>query len=420
LGKLLDVETREPVFEQESLKEEPAKKFEIDLLDVLLVLAQRKRRILRNTLGVMVVTGIVLLFIRNRYDATAVILPPRQEQSISGLLSGQIGALSALGGASLSSGLLKNPNDIYAGLLQSRTVTSHMVNRFHLKDYYKVKYEEDAIKALLAHTKIDLTKDNLIHITVTTFDSNFSSQLANAYVDELHDLNTNLALTDSSQRRAFFQEQIDREKVALSKAEADFQEMQKKTGLLLPNSQADMMARNIASLRAEITVREAEMEALKNYATEQNPNYQRLSSQIGSLRQQLAQLENSQKASTPGDIELPTAKLPAASQEYMRRYRELRLHEAVYQLLVKQFEAAKIDEAKSAPMIQVVDPAVPMKHKSSPFRTLITLVIGFLTFIFTSAWYVFSYGYRVIAEKDPVFATKASELRSAFFRLRRR
>lgn len=411
----MDVETSQPVFEQESLKERSAQKFEIDLLDVMLILAKRKWLILRNTLGMMVVAAIILLLMKNRYDATAVILPPRQEQSISNLLSGQIGALSALGGASLSSGLLKNPNDIYAGLLQSRTVTTHIVNRFHLKDYYRAKYEQDAIKALLAHTKIDLTKDNLIHITVTTYDPKFSSQLANAYVDELHGLNTNLALTDSSQRRAFFQEQIDKEKVALSKAEADFQEMQKKTGLLLPNSQADMMARNITSLRAEITVREAELEALKNYATEQNPSYQRLNSQIGSLRQQLTQLENNEKTLTPGDIELPTAKLPAASQEYMRRYRELRLHEAVYQLLVKQFEAAKIDEAKTAPMIQVVDPAIPPERKSSPFRTLITLVVGFLTFLFSTAWYIFSHGYKVIAEKDPAFAAKAAELRTAAF-----
>ena len=416
----MDVETRQPVFEQESLQEESPGKFEVDLLDVLLILAKRKWLIVRNTLAAMVVAAIILLIMKNRYDATAVILPPRQEQSISSLLSGQMGALSALGGANLSSGLLKNPNDIYAGLLQSRTVTSHLVQQFHLKDYYRVKYQQDAIKALLAHTKIELTKDNLIHITVTTYDPNFSSQLANAYVSELHALNTNLALTDSSQRRAFFQEQIDREKVALSRAEADFQEMQKKTGLVLPNSQADMMARNIASVRAEITVREAELEALKNYATEQNPNYQRLNSQIGSLRQQLTQLENNEKAITPGDIELPTAKLPAASQEYMRRYREVRLHEAVYQLLVKQFEAAKIDEAKSAPMIQVVDPAIPPERKSSPFRSLITVVIGFLTFLFTCAWYVFSYGYGVIAEKDPAFATKTSELKSAALSLRSR
>lgn len=416
----MDVETRQPVFEQESLQEESAKKFEIDLLEIMLILARRKWLIVRNTLAAMIVAAIILLLMKNRYDATAVILPPRQEQSISSLLSGQAGALSALGGAGLSSGLLKNPNDIYAGLLQSRTVTSHLVNRFQLRNYYRVKYEQDAIKALLAHTKIELTKDNLIHITVTTYDPNFSSQMANAYVDELHTLNTNLALTDSSQRRAFFQEQIDREKAALSQAEADFQQMQKKTGLLLPNSQADMMARNVASLRAEITVREAEMESLKNYATEQNPAYQRLSSQIASLRQQLTQLENNEKAVTPGDIELPTSRLPAASQEYMRRYREVRLHEAVYQLLVKQFEAAKIDEAKSAPMIQVVDPAIPPERKSSPFRSLITLVIGILAFLFTCAWYVFSYGYGVIAEKDPIFATKASELKSAAFSLRSR
>jgi tyrosine-protein kinase Etk/Wzc len=414
----LDVETRQPDSEQEILNEEPQKKFEIDLLDILLVLAKRKWLIFRTTLAAMVLTALVLLLIKNSYSSTAVILPPRQEQSISNLLSGQLGSLAALGGGGLSSSLLKNPNDIYAGLLASRTITSDLVDRFKLKAYYHKKYQQDAIKALLSDTKIELTKDNLIHITVSTHDPVFSSQLANAYVQELHDLNTQLALTDSSQRRAFFQQQIDNEKVLLAKAESSFQEMQKKTGLLLPSSQADMLARNIATVRAEITVREAELESLRTYATDQNPNYQRLNSQVSSLRQQLAQLENSEKKVTPGDIELPTAKFPEASQEYLRRYRDVKLHETVYELLVKQFEAAKIDEAKTAPMIQVVDPAIPAERHTFPLRTLTTLVIGFLTFVFMSAWYLFSYGYRLAADKDPLFTAKAAEVKASLFRRR--
>jgi tyrosine-protein kinase Etk/Wzc len=411
-GAILEVGRTLPLVQDEHPSTQQAK-LDIDLLDILIILAKRRWFILKTTLTLMVITAIGLLIYGNTFESTAVIMPPRQEQSISGLLSGQLGSLAALGGAgNIGSGFLKNPNDIYIGLLESRTVTDHLVNRFDLKRRFKQKYMAGASKSLLTHSKITLEKDGLIRIAVTTDNADFSSELANGFVEELHDINTHLALTDSSQRRAFFEDQLNHEKVSLANAESSFQEMQKKTGLLIPG-QADIIARNIASIRAEITVREAELESLKAFATDQNPDYVRLNSQVISLRKQLSQFENNEKSMTPGDIEVPTAKIPAASQEYLRRYREVRLHEAIYELLVKQFEAAKIDEAKTAPVIQVVDRAFPPEHKTGPPRILITLGAGLVSLIVLSFWTILSYGYRV-AKKDSLFRSKIDDLALAF------
>ena len=360
-------------------------RFEVDFFDLLLFLARRKRFILGTSLVAAILAAAVSFLVRNSYQSTAVILPPRQEQSASSLLAGQLGALSSLsgGGASLN---LKNPNDIYSGLLLSRTIAMDLVNRFDLQKKFKKKLPEDAVKALAARTNIELSKDNLIRITVTTHDPEFSSQLANAYVDELHNLNTNLALTDSSQRRFFFQQQLDQQKVVLANAEADLRETEQRTGVVQPSGQADMVSRNISSIRGEITARQAELNSLKAFDTSENPDYIRLSAQISSLEHELAQLENGAKSYTPGDIEVPTAKIPASSLEYARKLREVRLQEEVYELLVKQFEAAKIDEAKTAPMIQVVDRAVPSIRKSGPPRALITVGAGLAAFVLATLW----------------------------------
>src|ERR1700721_4805106 len=225
-------ENSSPVVDQGS-----GKNFQIQALDILLPLIGRLRIIAAVSLALAPLALAFSFLFKNNYEATAAILPPRQEQSVSSLLSGQLGSLAALGGGGSNIGAalnLKNPNEIWLGLLRSRTMTSHLVDQFNLKATYHKKLEQDAIKALNAHTEIDIAKNNLISITVPTHDPVFSSQLANAYVDELHRLNTTLALTDSSQRRVFFQQQLTLEKDILAKAEADFQETQKRVGIIPP------------------------------------------------------------------------------------------------------------------------------------------------------------------------------------------
>jgi len=395
----------------------PVKRSEFLFLDLLLAVAMRKRLILITTGVVTVLVAIVTLFVKNTYESTAVILPPRQEQSMSALITGQLGSIAALsGGGGMGSAALslKSPNEIYSQLLLSRTVGTRLIDLFNLKVRFQKKTEEDTLKALAKHTRIDLDKSNLIRITVSTHDAVFSSQLANAYVDQLHDLNTTLALTESSQRRIFYQQQLDQQKVVLANAESDFQQVQKKTGLVQLNGQAEIAARSIESLRSEISVRSAELQSLSVSATPQNPDYQRLQSEITSLQAQLGALENSKKSFTPGDIEIPTAKLPESLTDYTRKLRELRLQENVYELLVKQFEAAKIDEAKTAPLIQVVDRAVPAERKAGPPRLLITLGACIATFLIMVLWTLTSHIWGIL-RRDVYIGPKLNALKKITF-----
>jgi len=399
------------------VNQDSERRVQIQALDILLPVIGKLRIIAALSLALALLASLISFLFKNSYEATAVILPPRQEQSVSSLLSGQLGSLAALGagGSGVSAALnLKNPNEIWAGLLRSRTMTSHLVDEFDLRAVYHKKLKQDAIKELLAHTEIDITKNNLISITVSTHDPVFSSKLANAYVDELHRLNTTLALTDSSQRRAFFQQQLMQEKELVAKAEADFQETENKVGIIQPTGQADLAARNIASVRAQIIEQSARLDSLRTYATSENPEYQRVQSQIEGLQRQLASLENNAKPSTPGDIEIPTSKLPQSALEYMRKLRELKLQEDVYDLLVKQFEAAKIDEARTAPLIQVVDNAVPPERKSGPHRLLIGLAAGILSFVIGVLW---TLGQALMAafERESSFKPVLASIRSALW-----
>lgn len=349
----------------------------VDLLDVLLLFAENRRRILTTTVLGLVVGIILAVLLRPTFSAVAVILPPHQQSSTASALMGEIGSLASLtagsglaGGAGLGT---KNPADMYVGLLESRTIADGLIVKFQLEHVYHTKTFLETRVVLKRHVVIAAEKDGLISITVDDHDPNRASDLANGYVNGLYAMNSHLAITEAAQRRVFFDQQLNQEKNALADAETAFRNTQEKTGLIQLGGQTASIIRRIAELKAEIASGDVQMQAMKTFATEQNPDLIRAQQGIDELQNQLAKLETEQSKEQPELFETPAGKVPEAALEYAEKLRDLKFHEALYELLAKQYETARIDEAKSAPLIQVVDKAVPPEKKSGPSRTLIVL-----------------------------------------------
>jgi tyrosine-protein kinase Etk/Wzc len=362
---------RDPIYDSEP---------QVDILDILIVLKRERRKILLVA-AVTGILGILIAFLlRDNYKATAIILPPAQAQSVQSAFLGQLGSLSALGGG--ASSLLKNPGDMYVGILQSRSIADGVIRRENLAVVYKTKTAVDTRKRLDAHTKITAGKDSLITIEVSDHDPNRAAGIVNAYLDELYRTNSTLAVTEAGQRRIFYDQEIGKEKDALTKAEADFVATQKKTGIITLTGQTEALIRSATQLRAQIAMREVELETLGSYSTPENPTFQRLQTELTGLRQQLEKLEKAQgKTATPGDIQIPSGVVPELGLEYVRKLREVRLHETLFELLLKQDEIARLDEGKAAQIIQVIDHGAPPDKTSGPPRLLIVvgaLILGLL------------------------------------------
>lgn len=406
-----NVQIAEPPVER---RENPEQEKTIDVLDVLVLFAKKRRFLAVATLIGLLVGGAISLILRPTFKAYALILPPQQQQSTAAALVGSLGALAGLStGSSMSSLGLKNPADMYVGILESRTIADELIRKFQLQDEYKTKRLVDTEAALKRHANFEVGKDGLIHIDVKDHDPRRASDLANGYVDELYRMNSTLAIGEAAQRRVFFDQQLSDEKTALQKAEVDLRDTEQKTGVIQLSSQAATIIRGIAETRAEIDSSEVELQAMSTFETEQNPDAIRLQQKIVALREELANLENSQKKLPPGDIEMPAGKLPQASLEYVDKFRELQYHETLFELLAKQYEAARLDEAKSAPIIQVIDRAVPPDKKNGPPRTLLTLGIGLLAFFLAVTWVFFKHTLEQMKE-IPERADKLHRLRSAF------
>jgi tyrosine-protein kinase Etk/Wzc len=362
---------------------------ELSLLDLVVLILARKWFIARFVAGTVLLAGIVALVWPVRYEGKVVLLPPEQNSSVGSALLGQLGGnMGALGSlASLASGTLglKNPAEMYVSLLNSRTIEDAMIERFGLMQEYHKKRMSDARKELEHRTTITAgSKDGLIRLSILDGNPDRAAVLANGYVDEFRKLSADLAITEAARRRRFYQQEVEDTKTKLAAAEDAMTKTQQTTGVLEIDSQARTLIESAAILRAQVVAKEVEIEGMRSFATDDNPNVILAKQQLAALQAQLLRIAGSE-SDTGSDINLSKGRATKEGMEYIRRYRDLKYQETMFELLSKEFEVAKLDEAQEGSIIQVVDAAVPPDKKASPHRALIVIcamVLGFLIAIF--------------------------------------
>jgi len=384
---------------------------EISLLDLLIVLAERKRTIFAVVAGFAVIALIVALVLPKNFTATVVLLPPQQNSSLGAALSSQLGSLgsmAALAGGSLG---LKNPNDMYVAMLKSQTVEDGMVHTYGLQQEYRAKLLSDARKDFEKHATIDGNgKDGLIRISLEDHNPARAAQLANGYVEQFQKLSQNLAITEAGQRRLFFEKQLEQAKDNLANAEEALKRTEQTTGLIQMDSQARALIESAAGLRAQIAAKEVQIQAMQTYATGQNAQLVEAQQELDSLRAQLARLGGSEEG--PDSLIVPKGKVPEAGLEYVRKLRDVKYYETIFDILAKQYEIAKLDEAKEGALVQVVDPAIIPDRKSGPHRLLIVLVATIAGLFLGILLALFQAGWQHLRE-DPEAAPKLALLRRA-------
>jgi uncharacterized protein involved in exopolysaccharide biosynthesis len=341
---------------------------EIDLTERFSALSRRWRMFLGVTATSAAVALVVSLLLPVYYKAETKILPPQDKGSnLASQLMGQAGGLIALAGGAAG---VKSPGELYVEMMKSRTVLDRMVDRFDLMKLYKKKYRQDARKKLLEVLTVrEDRKSGLIVLTVEDRDPKRSADMANAFIEELKTLAGGLAISEAGQRRMFFEEQIRHTKEALTRAEDEVKGFQQRTGVFQIDAQGKAVIEGIANLRARIVAKEVEAKVLRSFATAQNPDLQRIEEEVRALRVELEKIETGKGRGF--DPIMSSERVPEVGTEYLRKLRQLKYNETLYELLVKQYELAKLDEARDAVVIQVIDRAVPPERKFRPKRATI-------------------------------------------------
>ena len=340
-------------------------------IDLLILLACRKVIILAVVLGVAALAGLASFVTPDVYTATTTIVPPVRNESAARSLAGQVEPFGSLLPASFSS---TNPADPCIAMLTSRTIQDAIVKQFDLRHAYAVTSDEAARKKLRDRTEMLADKEGQVTVSVTDRDAGRAAMIANAFVEQLRSMYQNLSQAAATQRRRFYENQLIAERKALSDAELSLREAQEKTGLVQLDPQTQSIVETVANARAEMGIAEARLEAMRIYATPENPDLQRTEAEVTGLRTRLANLERSTEKLGEGNLEIPAWRLPQVELEYVRAARDLKNHEAIYEFLNKQTEAARLDEAQPGALVEVLDAAKVPDTRSGPHRLLVVLV----------------------------------------------
>ena len=335
-----------------------------------------------STIGI--VAAVIVALLQPKYfNAQIRLMPPTSNSG-----SGQAALLGALGGAGGAASMLgiKTPGDLYVGLLKTRSISDHVIAKFSLKEAYKIKTAQNTRLQLASLTKVVAGKDGIINIDVEDQDPKRAAAIANEYFYALQNMMQRMAITEAGQRRLFFETQLKQAKNQLTDAEEAFKMMQQTTGVLQLDTQGKVAIEAIARIRAAISAKEVELASLRQYATPENPDYQRKSIEMDALRNESSKLERSQTGDANQVANLGNnKKLTDSGMDYARRLRDLKYAETVFELLAKQFEFARLDESRDVASLQLIDEAIVPELPSRPNRTLLILAGSLFSLLFAVA-----------------------------------
>lgn len=367
---------------------------EIGLLDLALIVAENLRLLI---IGPLVVGGCALAYsysIAPTYTARTVFLPPQQQQSSAAAALQSLGALAGIAGGAAG---IKSPADQYVALMQTTTVEDSLIERFKLMEVYEAELKADARKALELNTRISAGKrDGLLTVEVDDADPQRAADMANAYVDELRRLTSNLAMTEAQQRRAFFEMQLAETKARLAGAQRALQAAGINEGAIRAEPRA--AAEAYAKLQAEITAGEVRVQTMRGYLAETAPEFKQAQSQLAALRAQLARREAVNVTSAQGD--------------YVDRFREFKYQETLFDLFARQYEVARLDESREGALIQVVDTARAPERRSNPKRAQMAILATLASGVTLLLWVFMRHAWRN-ARQDVRTGNKAEQLLKA-------
>ena len=346
------------------------------LLDFLIVLASRKKLVIGLPLIVGMIATIICLLLPNIYRANTKLLPPQQSSSsTAGALLAQLGGAA---GAVAGAAGIKNPNDLYIGMLKSRLVSDNIIARYSLMKVYDEESLEKTRMELANNTFVATGKDSFIVIEVEDEDRQRSADLANAYVDELLKLTKVLAVTQAGQQRVFYEQQLELAKNNLAKAEAALKTRLDQTGVVSVDADSRAIVEVVSRLRAQVSAKEIQIASMQAFVTSNNQEFKRAQEELASLKDQLSKLQN-------GAAVVPGAETNSPSEstglESIKMLRDVKYYQMLYEILSKQYELARLEEAKNIALIQVLDRAIPPELKFKPKRAILILTSIMFAFL---------------------------------------
>lgn len=309
----------------------------------------------------LVATGVSFLFPK-WYTARATILPPNEGGDGFGIMAALIesSALSQLGMLSTAS-----PSDVYAEILESRTLREGLIQRFDLQRLYKRKNLDLTLKDLATHVRVDVNKAGVIEVDVEDRDPKRAADMANALVTGLDDFNRMTFSSRASRSREFLQKRLEDVQVRLTTAETALAAYERSHKVIAASEAS--AAEGVGGIIARKLSLQVQRSYVSSYSRSDSPTLRSIDAEIAAIDHELG-------------------KFPSLKQQGARLALDAEIQRKVFTLLTAQYEDARVQETRDTPTVSVLDRARPPQLKSKPKRSVIVLVATAMATLMAVAW----------------------------------
>lgn len=379
----------------------------LETIDIAWLLWNHRTFVAKWVFWGIVLSAVIAFLLPKSYTATAQLMPPD-----FGSTSSMIEALPALGsgtdasgengGAGSGAGILgiaskllgmSNTSDLIVGIAQSRTIEDDIIQRFGLMKVYSSGYLEDARRNLEKQTKAKADPETgIISISVEDKDPKRAAAMAQAYVDELNKVLADVNSSSAHRERLFIETRLAEVKSDLDASAKDFSVFASQNTAIDIPEQAKAEVTAAADLQAQLIAAQSMLRGLQQIYTDSNARVRQMQAQVDELQRQLSNIGGKDVKATDGatlsagELYPSIRQLPLLGVKYLDLYRRNKIDESVFELLSKELEVAKMEEARDVPTVQVLDAPVAPQKKTGPHRLWIIIGGGTFCFLIAAAW----------------------------------
>ena len=370
-------------------------KKEVDILDLFSALHAARGLIVGGTLLVCVLAGALSFLIPKEYEATAQLLPPKEQKQGFGFSD----LLSALPIPTLRLGEKGTPADIFIATLKSMHTRRSMVHTFSLKERYGVETMTDAVETLAEKTVIDKSEEGTIVISVLDRDPQMAAQMANHYTVILDSTNKAIGQISARERMGFIQVLRIEGEARLDSVMGNLQEFQSEHNAISIEDQARAVIGAAAAMQTDAMELEIMRQGMiASGLDESHDRVKKLEREILLRQDAMTFLRDGLNADSRGmmrgpqtlemeeNLFLPLRDIPKVAQDYAILEKDVLVQKALMQLLLQQEAESLIESRNNTATVQVLDPAIPPEIKARPQRVLIVFIAGVLS-LFASISY---------------------------------
>jgi capsule polysaccharide export protein KpsE/RkpR len=381
----------------------------------LSILWERRNALYKVSLIGLILSLIVAFIIPVRYTSTTRLMPPDNAgggvTSILAALTKGSSELASLGGELFG---LKSSGEIFVGMLRSNTIENAIINKFDLRKTYHTRTWQAARDNLEDRTEISADrKSGIITIKVSDGNASRAAEMSHEYVNELNRLVTSMDTSSAHRERIFLEGRLNEVQRDLEAAEKDFSAFASKNTALDVKEQGKAMIGAAAELEGQLIAAQTTLEGLRQMYTANNVRVRSVQARIDEYRRQLQKMGGKVPSSADGtspqggtgdsnQADYPTIReLPILGVTWADLYRRTRVEEVVFETLTKQYELAKVEEARETPSVKVLDAAEVPEKKSFPPRLLLILLGTVFAFCFATVWILVSARWQEVDPEDP-------------------